>query len=286
MWQPTSTPAVGAAYCAYIPAFVEAHPAALDFVEVPFELLCHDPSVLALRKRIPLVLHCASLSIASQSLCPQSTVQKVKEWTQCTETPWIGEHLAFITSDREEAGTIADAYAPGEPYNIGYTVSPSMDSGTVSRICRHLQYYSNLFPVPILIENSPLYFSYPTSTMSQAEFMSRILDECSCGMLLDLAHLAISAETVGFLAEDEVERYPLEKTTEIHISGIDQQPDGAWDNHAIRAPEQIFSLLDRVLKRARPKAITMEYNWSARFPEQALDEDVGRIRAIIASQVA
>jgi uncharacterized protein (UPF0276 family) len=286
MWQPTSTPAVGAAYCAYIPAFVEAHPTALDFVEVPFELLCHDPSVLALRNRIPLVLHCASLSIASQSLCPQSIVQKVQEWTQCTETPWIGEHLAFITSDREEAGDIADDYAPGEPYNIGYTVSPSMDSGTAGRICRHLQYYSNLFSVPILIENSPLYFSYPTSTMSQAEFMSRILDECPCGLLLDLAHLAISAQTVGFRADDEVERYPLERTTEIHISGIDQQPDGAWDNHAIRAPEEIYSLLDRALKRARPKAITMEYNWSARFPEQVLDEDVARIRAIIASQLA
>ncbi len=283
MWQSSSTPAVGAAFCAYIPRFIDAHPNALDYVEVPFELFCHDPSVFALKDRIPIVLHCASLSIASPSLCSQQTIEKVQGWTQRTETPWIGEHLAFITSDREEAGETPDEYAPGEPYNIGYTVSPSMDASSLSRICRHLQYYSSQFAVPILIENSPLYFSYPSSTMSQAEFMSRILDECPSGLLLDLAHLLISARTVGFEANDEIDGYPLERAAEIHISGIDQQPDGTWDNHSIRAPEEIYALLHQVLKRASPKAITLEYNWSARFPDEILHEDVARIRAVIAS---
>jgi uncharacterized protein (UPF0276 family) len=283
MWRTGSSPAVGAAYCAYTPSFVKANPNALDYVEVPFELLCHDPSVSLLGDRIPIVLHCASLSVASPDVCSKRTVEQVQEWVKSTSSPWIGEHLAFITADREEAGGIADAYAPGEPYNIGYTVSPAMNSASLRRVIEHLRYYSSQFPVQILIENSPLYFRIPSSTMSQADFMTAILEGCSSGLLLDLAHLLISSETMGFDPEVELERYPLEHVVEIHISGVDTQADGTWDNHALRAPERVYRLLAQALQRARPKAITLEYNWSVRFPESVLLKEIEQVRGLASS---
>ena len=217
MLQTESSPGIGAAYSGYIPGFIDAHPTALDYAEVPFELLRHDASVASIRERIPLVLHCASLSVASPRLCSPKTVEQVSEWGKAIATPWIGEHLAFITADRDKAGEIADGYAPGEPYNIGYTVSPPMNRKTADRVASHLRYYSSQFSVPLLIENSPLYFSIPSSTMSQAEYVSEILQSCDAGLLLDLAHLWISSETMGFDPEDELDRFPLERTVEVHI---------------------------------------------------------------------
>src|SRR6266700_94763 len=178
MWQTKANPAIGAAYSGYVPAFLATQPNALDYIEVPFELLRHDPSVSSLGARIPLLLHCASLCVASPAVCSPETLGEVQKWAQATASPWIGEHLAFVTVDREEAGAEADAYAPGEPYNIGYTVSPPMNAMTSGRVARHLQYYSIQFSVPILIENSPLYFRIPSSTMSQADFMTEILGSC------------------------------------------------------------------------------------------------------------
>lgn len=280
MLQTESSPGIGAAYSGYIPGFIDAHPEALDYVEVPFELLRHDASVASIRERIPLVLHCASLSVASPRLCSPKTVEQVSEWGKVIATPWIGEHLAFITADRDKAGEIVDGYAPGEPYNIGYTVSPPMNRKTADRVARHLRYYSSQFSVPLLIENSPLYFRIPSSTMSQAEYVSEILQSCDAGLLLDLAHLWISSETMGFDPEDELDRFPLERTVEIHISGVDHQPDGVWDNHATRAPKQVFRLLEQVLRRSRPRAITLEYNWSTRFPQTALLDEISHVREI------
>ena len=271
---------MGVAYAGYVPAFVESYPRQIDYVEIPFEMLRHDPGVAAIRDRIPIVLHCASLSVASPSPCPKSTVQQVADWAEQTETPWIGEHLAFVTADRTEAGARAEPVAPGEPYNIGYTVSPPMNRKTADRVIGHLRHYSRQLKLPLLLENSPLYFRMPSSDMTQAEFMSEILANGDASLLLDLAHLLISAEVMGFDAAAELEKYPLEKVVEIHISGVDHQSDGVWDNHANRAPEEAYRLLEQALRRARPRAVTLEYNWSVRFPREVLLEEITRVREI------
>jgi uncharacterized protein (UPF0276 family) len=66
----------------------------------------------------------------------------------------------------------------------------------------------------------------------------------------------------------------------VHISGIDEHDDGSWDDHARRAPEIVHQMLDHVLQRARPRAITLEYNWSSRFPEAFLSEELARVREV------
>src|ERR1700761_1982408 len=277
MWGATTAPTLRFAYSGYVPGFVDNCPGEVDYAEIPFELLRHDPEVAKLGRKIPIVLHCASLSIAGTSLCAPETLRQVDDWAKSTGTPWIGEHLAFITADQDE-GACAEAVAPGEPYNIGYTVSPPMNGKTVERLVKHLRHYCAKFDVPVLIENSPLYFRMPSSNMAQSEFMSEILARCDAGLLLDLAHLTISAEAMGFDAEAELEKYPLESLVEVHISGVDHQEDGVWDNHAGRAPELVYRLLEQTMGRARPKAVTLEYNWSVRFPQSVLREEIARVR--------
>jgi uncharacterized protein (UPF0276 family) len=67
---------------------------------------------------------------------------------------------------------------------------------------------------------------------------------------------------------------------EIHISGVDRQPDGVWDNHAARAPKAVYRLLEQALERARPQAITLEYNWSVRFSQAILLEEIAQVREL------
>jgi uncharacterized protein (UPF0276 family) len=169
-------PSVGLAYSTSVHAFIERQRALVDHVEIPYELLRHDPRVVSIRDEIPVVLHCASLSIAGTVPCPDSVAADIDQWVGRTGTPWIGEHLAFITTSRGEAGEAAQSYASGEPYNIGYTVSPPMNASTVERVGQALERYGARFPVPIIVENSPVYFSVPGSTMPQAAFIREACD--------------------------------------------------------------------------------------------------------------
>jgi uncharacterized protein (UPF0276 family) len=238
--------------------------------------------VFWLRESKPLVLHCATLSLGGSVPCPESTVRDIAEWVTRTETPWLGEHLAFITAERDEIGGHADEYAPGEPYNLGYTVSPPMNATTLDRVVANLARYQPHFPVPLLLENSPLYFRLPGTTMTQTEFMSAICQRTDIGLLLDLAHFHITAQTMGFDGQTELEEFPLERVVEIHISGVDEQVGARWDNHAARAPDAVFRLLEQALERAPARAVTLEYNWSSVFPRSVLLEELTRTRETLA----
>lgn len=273
-------PSVGLAYSASVRAFIERQRARVDHVEIPYELLRHDPRVISIADKIPVVLHCASLSIAGTVPCPDGVADDIDQWVRRTGTPWIGEHLAFITASRGEAGEIAQPCAPGEPYNIGYTVSPPMNASSAERAGRALERYARRFPVPIIVENSPVYFAMPGSTMAQTSFIREVCDRADAGLLLDLAHFCITAQASDVDPLRQVEALPLERVVEIHISGIEQQADAAWDDHASRAPEIVHRLLAQVLHRASPRAITLEYNWSSRFPQAWLGEELERVRGI------
>ena len=71
---------VGIAYSNYVPAWLEAYPEAVDYVEVPYELLRYDPTVMRLGDKTPLLLHCGVFRW--QGLCCPA-----KSWSR-TSAAW------------------------------------------------------------------------------------------------------------------------------------------------------------------------------------------------------
>lgn len=274
---PGSTrPAVGIAYSRSVAQFLRRHADTFDYVEIPFELLRHDPSVIA-AVPVPIILHCATLSIGGTVDCSEQSLQEILGWVERTDTPWLGEHLAYITASKIEAGPAPQPYTE-EPYNVGYTVSPPMNRQVLERVVSRLDGYQRRFPVPLLIENSPLYFQVPTSTMSQAEFLTEICQRSSAGLLLDLTHFYISSRTMRFDPIAELDALPLDSVVELHISGVESAGDGLWDDHAHFAPEIIYEMLAHVMKRVTPQAVTLEYNWPNRFREALLLSELERTK--------
>jgi uncharacterized protein (UPF0276 family) len=272
-------PSIGIAYSGYTREFLRRHGDAVDYVEVPFELLVHDPSVIEIGAVKPIVLHCASLSVAGSVPPAEATIAAISDWIDRTRSPWLGEHLSFITAEREAAGPMADEYAPGEPYNIGYTVCPSMNEEAVERVLRSIMLAEDRLAVPMILENPPIYFPVPGSAMTQLQFVAEICERSDTRLLLDLAHFYITSQTMGFDPLEAISDYPLERVVEVHLSGVETEAGGHWDNHARRAPEIEFELLSVVLERATVRGITLEYNWSARFPPAVLLEEIERARA-------
>jgi uncharacterized protein len=271
---------VGIAYCGYVPRFVERHPEAIDYLEVPFELLRHDPG-LSRGFPKPVILHCASMSMAGFVPPSPETVEQIGHWLSVTKSPWLGEHLSFISA--EHPNVLADEYAPGEPYNIGYTVAPQNSEETVERVLMSISVCQRNFDVPVLLENPPIYFTVPGSTMSQAELISEICKRSSVGVLLDLAHLLITCRTLNEDPFEMLKHLPLDRVREVHISGVDDEGEVHWDNHAAKAPDILFELLSHVIAQGPVEAVTLEYNWSSAFPEAVLLDELRRVRSTIGS---
>lgn len=264
-------PHVGLAHGPGVLDAVDANPGLVDYVEIPFEQLRHAPGLASIQEAVPLVLHCASMSVAGFVPPEETTLEAIGREAERTRTPWIGEHLAFVTADPLEIGD-------GPPTALTYTVCPQLSEEVVERVCDNVAALAPRFRAPLILENSPQYFPIPGSTMSMVEFIGAVLSRCDAGLLLDLTHFAITMLNTDGDALREIDRLPLERTVEIHVSGLNVQSGIAWDNHATPAPPIVFDLLERVLDRARPRAVTLEYNWSPDFPRSVLRAHLERVR--------
>jgi uncharacterized protein (UPF0276 family) len=266
--------AVGLAYGPMVPEFIDANSEMVDYVEIPFEQLRHAPQVASIQEAVPVILHCASMSVAGFVPPTDATIDAIGREAERTRTPWIGEHLAFISADSLNM----DIDTAGQPTALTYTVCPQMSEETVQRVADNLAALQPHFDVPLILENSPQYFAVPGSTMPMVDFIGAVLSRCEVGLLLDLSHFLITMLNTGGDAAKEINRLPLERVVEIHLSGLNLQSEVVWDDHATPAPEPVFALLERVLERARPRALTLEYNWSPSFPQATLKTHLDRVR--------
>lgn len=274
---PAGTTSIGLAYGASAADFIDAYPGLVDYVEIPFEQLRHSPESASIQEVIPVILHCASMSVAGFVPPTDATLDAIEIEAERTRTPWIGEHLAFITAD----GLETDTGTVGTPTSLTYTVCPQLSEETIQRVADNIASLQPRFGAPLILENSPQYFAVPGSTMPMVEFVGEVLSRCDVGLLLDLSHFLITMLNTGADAAKEIGRLPLERVVEIHISGLNTQSGVVWDDHATPAPAAVFELLERVVERARPRAVTLEYNWSPSFPQTTLKSHVERVRRIV-----
>ena len=278
--------AVGLSYCNYIPSLLAKDPSIVDFIEIPFEMLIQDRRALDSIGDTQTILHCASLSMAGNVALSEELQNKLSCVVAATNTPWIGEHLAYVRAHApENEPSMADAVLVDPEtgaYNVGYTVSPQYSHAIMDRVVNAVGAAEDKFGLPVLLENGPVYFSMPGSTMTQAQFISELCDRRpETKLLLDLSHLEITARNTGADVSDLLEQMPLSSVVEVHLSGHSEQEGTFWDDHAQRAPEIMFELLAEVMKRTQPKAITLEYNWDSNFPMDGLKEDVIRTKKIV-----
>jgi uncharacterized protein (UPF0276 family) len=268
---------VGLAYGPGVAELVAERPGLVDYVEVPFEQLRHTPALTSLQESIPLLLHCASMSVAGFVRPSGATLDAIAAAAERTATPWIGEHLAFISAD----GLKGDAEESAPPTALTYTACPQLSEETVDRVVENLETLRPRFPVPLILENSPQYFAVPGSTMNMVNFIREVAARTDVGLLLDLTHFLITSINTGADSARELDRMPIERIVEIHISGMNVQSGIVWDDHATPAPAAVFELLARVLRRVRPRVLTLEYNWSSHFPRSVLLDHVDRARRML-----
>lgn len=270
-----NTPRVGLAYGPGVSELLKADRDLADYVEIPFEQLRYAPALADLQEMVPLLLHCASLSVAGFVPPSDSTIAAVAKHACLVDTPWIGEHLAFIAAD-----ALADD-PRAQPTTLTYTVCPQLSEQTLERVVENLATLRPQLPVPLILENSPQYFLVPGSTMSMSTFVTAVVHRCDVDLLLDLSHFLITALNTGVDPLRELELLPLERVVEVHVSGLNRQSGRVWDDHATPASPLVFELLEHVLRRVRPRALTLEYNWSAHFPIAVLREHIDKARNLL-----
>jgi uncharacterized protein (UPF0276 family) len=143
-------------------------------------------------------------------------------------------------------------------------------------ICRNVRALAAAIPVPLILENLDYCHGGAYEHICEPAFIAAVLEATGAGLLLDLAHARVSAARLGTPIEAYLAQLPLERVRQLHVSGP-RLRDGALADAHEPLLEEDYALLQSVLRRTRPVALTLEYNRDA----DALREQLGRLRLLL-----
>jgi len=206
----------------------------------------------AIRDDYPISLHGVGLSIGGDRPLDRDHLQRLEDLSDRYEPGLFSEHLAWST---HESGYLCDLLP------LPYT------SGTLQRVCDHIEQTQTAMGRQMLLENPSSYLDFEESTYSEGQFIAEIVRRTGCGLLLDVNNVFISAVNLKFPAIAYIDAYPLSHVQEIHIAGHDVTRDDAGhplliDSHGASVVDEVWDLYAAVIARtgALPTLVERDNN--------------------------
>jgi uncharacterized protein (UPF0276 family) len=185
-----------------------------------------------------------------------------------TNAPWFSDHLAFTKVPGADIGQLTQLWFTQESLEV---------------VCRNIRQVKALIGAPLLLENITYYFPLPNAEITEAQFITRALDETDCGMLLDVNNIHINSMNLDFDPFAFIESLPLERVVQIHLAGGARCGSMVVDTHSTAVREEVWDLLEFVLDRVSVKGIILE--WDQDFPAfDVLTEHLERARSSMAAR--
>ncbi len=216
-----------------------------------------DPHFPAVRERFTLLLH-DFLGQLSEPLAGEA-LDRARSLLALYRSPWAAEHLQRVhTSD-------------GASF-VDYVFPPLYTEDLLRDYVANARALREALGVPLVIEPIPTYLHLDLPQMGEAEFVRRFYAESGCGMLLDVAHAWLSARYAGIPARDFLASLPLERVVELHVAGVEDDPElgGSWIGAAAPGPEIIELALFAAERAPELRAVTFDAFSSALTAETLL----------------
>ena len=210
----------------------------------------------------PLISHGINLSLGSTDELNPGYMAELKLLLDRFNVAWFSDHISFSSAD----GIYVNNLLP-LPRN----------SATVKHLVKRIRQAQEQMERPILVENISFYMPNPPgSPLSEAEFITEILEQADCGMLLDLNNIFVNSVNHKFDPFEFLNHIPLDRVVQVHLAGHNYHEDMIIDTHSEPVCDPVYELLDRLLQHARPKGIMIERDGN--FPE--FDEILTEIRRV------
>ncbi len=210
-----------------------------------------DPAWPRIRDRFTLLLH-DYLGQLSEPF-GSDEVTRARALLDQYRSPWAAEHLQRIRPSSPFPAT-------GPAVQLDYVFPPVYTEDLLADYIRHAKAFREQLGVPLAMEPIPTYLHLDIAQLSEPAFLHRFCDGSGCHLLLDLAHVWLSARYAGLRPRDLLLEYPLRHAIELHVAGCARDPDldGPWIAPVL--PDQdILDLAELAVKHAPElRAITFD----------------------------
>jgi uncharacterized protein len=194
-------------------------------------------------KNFRVIPHGVALSIGSVDAIDEDYLEQLTDLFSTIKPMWFSDHLCFSSVDNVHLHDLLPLPFTWE---------------AVDHVVERIQRVQQRFEIPLLIENISYYTQFGHKEMSEAQFISEILERADCGLLLDVNNVYVNFQNhqedpIAFL-----NALPLERVVQIHIAGHTLVEDLIIDTHGEPVRSEVFDLLDYVLPKTAAKGILLE----------------------------
>jgi uncharacterized protein (UPF0276 family) len=209
----------------------------------------------SIRRDYPLSLHGVCMSIGGPQPLDKTHLERFKALIDRYEPALVSEHLAWSTHET----TYFNDLLP-----LPYTAS------TLVRVANHIDQVQDIIGCPILLENPSTYVVFPQSTMSETDFIRKLVRRTGCGLLLDVNNVFVSATNHSYSALAYLADFPLDHVGEIHLAGHAEQADDEGDlliidSHDGPVADAVWKLFDLVIGKCGSIPTLVE--WDSNIPD-------------------
>jgi uncharacterized protein (UPF0276 family) len=232
---------------------------AVGWIEAHTENYFHDggPQVRALeraRELYPLSLHGVGLGLGSTDELDRQHLARLRRAVDQFSPALVSEHACW------------GSYG-GEHFNDLLPL-PYTDEA-VRHLSARIEVVQQELGRQILIENLSCYLSFTSSRLTEWEFLSAVVAESGCGLLLDVNNAYVNSVNVGLDAWTFIERIPTESVQEIHLAGHARRIVGErellLDDHGSTVPQPVWQLFEHAIRRHG--AVPTLIEWDTNIPE-------------------
>jgi uncharacterized protein (UPF0276 family) len=195
--------------------------------------------------RYRLVQHGVSLGIGNTDPLDFDYLAKLKKLVRLTRTPWLSDHLCWTGS----GGVHLHDLLP-----LPYT------EAVMKHVAERARIVQDYLEVPFALENASSYLTYTSSTMTEWDFLTGILEGANIGVLLDVNNIFVSSENHGFDPNAYVDAIPAHRVIQIHLAGHTRFPTHILDTHTGVVSDPVWELYRRALRRTGPVSTLVEWD--------------------------
>jgi uncharacterized protein (UPF0276 family) len=243
-----------------------AEPADLDFVELHAENLYPSGGAFAAFKKAlsdtyAVSIHGTSLGLGSAVPLPETELQKFVATIEQTNAFLVSEHICF-----NRALVQGQLIHAGDLYPIAY------NEDNLAQLAQQVTRVQAALGRPLLLENLSAYLPELEHRMSEATFLTELVAQTGCQLLLDLNNVLVNLHNQAHLQPIDaalawVKTLPVAAIGEIHLAGFTPRKTHGFyvDDHAQPVSEECWELYREVIAEIGVRPTLIE--WDNDLPE-------------------
>lgn len=195
------------------------------------------------------VQHGVGLYFGSADGPNRDHLRRLKALVKRTKTPWLSDHLCWGSVD----GTYSHDLLP-MPYTFA----------AAKRTAENIRLVRDYLEVPIAVENVSSYTEFHVSEMTEWEFLTEVVEQADCGVLLDVNNIYVSSKNHSFNPCDYLDNVPHHRVAQMHIAGHTRFEKYILDTHDHAPPDPVWKLYAHATRLCGVTATLLE--WDDKIP--------------------